>query len=97
MEGEVVRDDQWERLKPFVLGGRKGRRGHAATDGGSSMRSCGWPAPVRVGATCPKIASVRIKRSNDVITAGSIKASSTGYSKRWLPIRIWNGCPSMPP
>ena len=27
MEGEVVRDDQWERLKPFVLGGRKGRRG----------------------------------------------------------------------
>ncbi len=27
MEGEVVRDDQWERLKPFVLGGRKDRRG----------------------------------------------------------------------
>lgn len=27
MEGEVVRDDQWERLKLFVLGGRKGWRG----------------------------------------------------------------------
>ena len=27
VEGEVLRDDQWERLKPFVPGGRKGRRG----------------------------------------------------------------------
>ena len=27
MEGEVLRDDQWERLEPFVPGGRKGRRG----------------------------------------------------------------------
>lgn len=27
MEGEILRDDQWERLKPFVPGGRKGRRG----------------------------------------------------------------------
>ena len=27
MDGEVLRDDQWERLKPFVPGGRKGRRG----------------------------------------------------------------------
>lgn len=27
MEGEVLRDDQWERLKPFVPGGRKGKRG----------------------------------------------------------------------
>jgi len=27
VEGEVLRDDQWERLKPFVPGGRKGKRG----------------------------------------------------------------------
>lgn len=27
MESEILRDDQWERLKPFVPGGRKGRRG----------------------------------------------------------------------
>lgn len=27
MEGEVLRDDQWERLKLFVPGGRKGKRG----------------------------------------------------------------------
>lgn len=27
MEGEVLRDDQWERLREFVPGGRKGKRG----------------------------------------------------------------------
>ncbi|AWM27019.1 transposase [Sinorhizobium fredii] len=27
MEGEVLRDDQWEQIKPFVPGGRKGKRG----------------------------------------------------------------------
>jgi transposase len=27
LEGEVLRDDQWERLKPFVPGGMKGKRG----------------------------------------------------------------------
>ena len=27
MEGEVLRDDQWERLRDFVPGGRKGKRG----------------------------------------------------------------------
>ena len=27
MDGEVLRDDQWERLKPFVPGGMKGKRG----------------------------------------------------------------------
>ena len=33
MEGEVLRDDQWERLRAFVPGGRKGKRG---------PRSDGW-------------------------------------------------------
>lgn len=27
MEGEILRDDQWERLRAFVPGGRKGKRG----------------------------------------------------------------------
>ncbi|MFA4937943.1 IS5 family transposase [Brevundimonas sp.] len=27
MEGEVLRDDQWARIEPFVPGGRKGKRG----------------------------------------------------------------------
>ena len=27
MDGEVLREDQWERVKPFVPGGRKGKRG----------------------------------------------------------------------
>jgi transposase len=27
LEGEVLRDDQWERIKPFVPGGVKGKRG----------------------------------------------------------------------
>jgi hypothetical protein len=27
LEGKVLRDDQWERIKPFVPGGRKGKRG----------------------------------------------------------------------
>ena len=27
LEGEVLRDDQWERIKPFVPGGLKGKRG----------------------------------------------------------------------
>lgn len=27
MEGEVLRDDQWELLREFVLGGMKGKRG----------------------------------------------------------------------
>lgn len=26
VEGEVLRDDQWERLREFVPGGRKGKR-----------------------------------------------------------------------
>lgn len=27
MEGEILRNDQWERIEPFVPGGRKGKRG----------------------------------------------------------------------
>jgi transposase len=27
LEGEILRDDQWARIEPFVPGGRKGKRG----------------------------------------------------------------------
>jgi hypothetical protein len=27
VDGEVLRDDQWEKLRAFVPGGRKGKRG----------------------------------------------------------------------
>jgi transposase len=27
LDGEILRDDQWERLREFVPGGRKGKRG----------------------------------------------------------------------
>ena len=43
MEGEVLRDDQWERLKPFVPGGRKGRRG-PRSDGRRFLDALLWLA-----------------------------------------------------
>jgi transposase len=43
MEGEVLRDDQWERLKPFVPGGRKGRRG-PRSDGRRFFNAILWLA-----------------------------------------------------
>lgn len=43
MEGEVLRDDQWERLKPFVLGGRKGKRG-PRSDGRRFLDALLWLA-----------------------------------------------------
>lgn len=43
VEGEVLRDDQWERLKPFVPGGRKGRRG-PRSDGRRFLDALLWLA-----------------------------------------------------
>ena len=43
MEGEVLRDDQWERLKPFVPGGRKGKRG-PRSDGQRFLDALLWLA-----------------------------------------------------
>lgn len=43
MEGEVLRDDQWERLKPYVPGGRKGRRG-PRSDGRRFLDALLWLA-----------------------------------------------------
>lgn len=43
MEGEVLRDDQWEQLMPFVPGGRKGRRG-PRSDGRRFLDALLWLA-----------------------------------------------------
>ncbi len=43
MEGEVLRDDQWERIKPFVPGGRKGKRG-PRSDGRRFIDALLWMA-----------------------------------------------------
>lgn len=43
MEGEVLRDDQWERLREFVPGGRKGRRG-PRSDGRRFLNALLWVA-----------------------------------------------------
>jgi transposase len=43
VEGEVLRDDQWERLKPYVPSGRKGRRG-PRSDGRRFLDALLWLA-----------------------------------------------------
>lgn len=55
----------------------------AATGAGSPTRCCDLPDPGHVGVTCLKTASAPIKQSSGVTTAGSNRAYSTGFSKRW--------------
>lgn len=43
MDGEVLRDDQWEKIKPFVPGGRKGKRG-PRSDGRRFFNALLWMA-----------------------------------------------------
>ena len=43
MEGEVLRDDQWEQIKQFVPGGRKGKRG-PRSDGRRFFNALLWVA-----------------------------------------------------
>lgn len=43
VEGEVLRDDQWERLREFVPGGRKGKRG-PRSDGRRFFNALLWLA-----------------------------------------------------
>ncbi|MGZ2471861.1 hypothetical protein [Sinorhizobium medicae] len=43
MEGEVLRDDQWEHIRPFVPGGRKGKRG-PRSDGRRFVDALLWMA-----------------------------------------------------
>jgi transposase len=43
LDGEVLRDDQWARLRPYVPGGRKGRRG-PRSDGRRFLNGLLWLA-----------------------------------------------------
>lgn len=43
MEGEILRDDQWDRLRDFVPGGRKGKRG-PRSDGRRFLNALLWLA-----------------------------------------------------
>jgi transposase len=43
VDGEALRDDQWERLKEFVPGGRKGKRG-PRTDNRRFLNALLWMA-----------------------------------------------------
>jgi len=43
VEGEVLRDDQWERLREFVPGGRKGKQG-PRSDGRRFLDALLWLA-----------------------------------------------------
>jgi hypothetical protein len=54
VEGEVLRDDQWGRLREFVPGGRKGKRG-PRSDGRRFLDALLWLARFRVGVgvICP--------------------------------------------
>ena len=45
MDGEVLRDDQWEKVAPFVPGGRKGKRG-PRSEGRRFFDALLWMAPV---------------------------------------------------
>jgi transposase len=61
MDCDGLRDDQWERLKPFIPGGRKGKRG-PRSDGRRFLDVLLWMAPpAGVGATC-RTGSGRIRR-----------------------------------
>lgn len=61
MEGEVLRDDQWDRLREFVPGGRKGKRGPVATVGCFSTPCGGWLGQADAGVIC-RSGSVPIRR-----------------------------------
>jgi transposase len=44
MDCDALRDDQWERIKGFVPGGTKGKRGPRTDNRKFWMRCCGWRA-----------------------------------------------------
>lgn len=88
MEGEILRDDQWEKLRGFFPGGRKGKRG-PRSDARRFFNALLWLA--RSGVICQKIFLVLIRQSNGAIIAGLRLASLIGYSRLWPRIPIWNG------
>ena len=70
MDCDALRDDQWERLKEFVPGGRKGKRG-PRTDNRRFLNALLWMA--RSGARWRDLpsSSATTKRSSGATIAGS--------------------------
>ena len=53
VDPDALRDDQWERIKDLIPGGRRGQRGPRCDNRRSWTPFSGWPARARAGATCP--------------------------------------------
>ena len=70
MEGEVLRDDQWEQIEQFVPGGRKGKRG-PRSDGRRFFNALLWVARLGERWHIFRSALGRIRRRNGAIIAGS--------------------------
>src|SRR3546814_18285141 len=92
VEGEILRDDQWERLRDFVPGGREGKRG-PRSDGRRFFDAILWLARsggcwrADAGATCLS-GSVPIRRPSDAITRTGERRVGKGCVStcrfRWL-------------
>lgn len=85
MDGEVLRDDQWEQVKPFVPGGRKGKR-DPRSDGRRFFDALLW---MRRSGGCWRDLPEKfgpIKRPSGDTIAGSRWVCSTACSRRSPPI-----------
>ncbi len=90
MEGEVLRDDQWERVKPFVPGGGKGKRG-PRSDGRRFFDALLWRARSGRGGVICRRSSDHIRLSNGGTIAGSRWVCSTACLKLSRPNLILSG------
>jgi transposase len=90
MDVDGLRDDQWERIKGFVPGGTRGKRG-PRTDNRKFLDALLWMArsggrwrdlPERLGD---------YRSVKGAITAGSRWGCSTTCSRSWPARRTWNG------
>ena len=90
MDCDALRDDQWERLKEFVPGGRKGKRGPRTDNRRSRTRSYGWRVRALAGATY-RSSLATTKPSSDATIDGSRWGFWTAFSRRWRARPIWNG------
>ena len=52
MDCDLLRGEQWKRIKDIVPGGTKGKRRPRTDNRDFSMPFSGWRVPVGVGATC---------------------------------------------
>jgi hypothetical protein len=90
MDGDELRDDQFDRLKELVPGGCKGKRG-PRTDNRRFLNALLWMAGSGGdGVTCLPGLGIIIQ-SRGAIIAGSRWAFLRPCSKRWRVKPIWNG------